>query len=910
MARLELDTDYEKRSYSYIFLLAVACLLAGAVWAIYDDNFLRRPWKDYQWNFARLMQQQLRDGIAAENKKLDADPAYQQLEKDRAAAQQKLATGETAKRIAGLQAELKSVGDKHYDFDINLRIQKSRLEQAWYEYESALHEGGHVEPLKKHIEELETVKVEYQKGFEDTKARIAQIEAEIRETQSEVTSVTQKMDAMAAERVRLEQRLSDSLLTGPLSVFGLSKIPNIKQVVLKDFDRNNYDQPTARVERCESCHIGIDRPGFEDQPNPFKTHPRRAEILGKHPTDQFGCTPCHGGQGAAVNSIAKGHGEVVHWDDPLLRGEKLQSSCISCHSNVKFLPGAEQIALGETLFEELGCIGCHLVQGYEDLPKVAPNLRRIGAKAEPAWLVRWVTNPHEFRPKTRMPNFLFDAEQGTKIAAYLLSSTKSDSEDWLKERPLPAGVNPADKELVARGQELVNSVGCRGCHGFAPGESPALLGKSKDIAPNLSNVAEKTDARWIYYWIKNPRMYSPEARMPSLRLSDEEAVAITSYLLTLGTPKPDTALAAKLADPEEIKAGEKLVRKYGCAGCHNVTGMEKESRIGVELTSFGSKLLTELFFGDTKDIPHNWEDWTFNKLKTPRIYATERIEQVMPKFGLQDDDIVAIRHFLRSRKSAKPDRNYRADTSERAAREIAGGRVVARYNCQGCHVIEGKGGAIRAFYQEKPQMAPPILNGEGGKVQSTWFFHFLKQPVPLRPWLKVRMPTFGLDDTEAKKVVEYFGALSELDNPYVHIDDAKIPSENLLAAQTLVSKDYFSCFSCHQRGDKSPEGKPEEWAPDLGMAHERLNPNWIVRWLRNPQKVMPGTKMPSFYEEGEKGEPTGGPDDIFEGDGLKQIQALRDYLMVLSKVDHILAQRGVKKDEPVAAAGDGANSAM
>ena len=58
--------------------------------------------------------------------------------------------------------------------------------------------------------------------------------------------------------------------------------------------------PIARVDRCMSCHAGINKAGFEDQPNPWKTHPRRELYLGKHPPEKFGCTPCHGGQGPAV----------------------------------------------------------------------------------------------------------------------------------------------------------------------------------------------------------------------------------------------------------------------------------------------------------------------------------------------------------------------------------------------------------------------------------------------------------------------------------------------------------------------------------------------------------------------------------------------------------------------------------
>jgi mono/diheme cytochrome c family protein len=172
-------------------------------------------------------------------------------------------------------------------------------------------------------------------------------------------------------------------------------------------------------------------------------------------------------------------------------------------------------------------------------------------------------------------------------------------------------------------------------------------------------------------------------------------------------------------------------------------------------------------------------------------------------------------------------------------------------------------------------MAPPILNGEGKKVQSKWLFAFLKNPVPIRPWLSIRMPTFGLRDDEAQDIVAYFQALDDVKNPLQYFDEAKVAPEKIEAGKVLMSTDYFACFSCHQQGDQKPEGPPEGWAPDLGMAHERLNPEWILEWIHDPQKVMPGTKMPSFYP--------GGPDDVFGGDEAKQIEALRDYIFLLGR---------------------------
>jgi mono/diheme cytochrome c family protein len=137
------------------------------------------------------------------------------------------------------------------------------------------------------------------------------------------------------------------------------------------------------------------------------------------------------------------------------------------------------------------------------------------------------------------------------------------------------------------------------------------------------------------------------------------------------------------------------------------------------------------------------------------------------------------------------------------------------------------------------------------------------------------MPTFGFSDEHTNQLVSYFNGLSKVDIPYAYIDDKKIPPEHLAAAGALVSKEYFNCFSCHQQGDKKPEGPVEGWAPDLTLARQRLNPTWIIKWLQDPQKIQPGAKMPSFFP--------GGPDNILGGKDDRQIEALRDYLMSIGR---------------------------
>ena len=136
--------------------------------------------------------------------------------------------------------------------------------------------------------------------------------------------------------------------------------------------------------------------------------------------------------------------------------------------------------------------------------------------------------------------------------------------------------------------------------------------------------------------------------------------------------------------------------------------MEKESRIGVELTTFGSKPVEELFFGNRTDIKQTWEDWTFNKLKTPRIFATERVEQLMPQFDLADEDIKNLRILLAGFREHKVAQRYQANQGTRVVQVVEGRRLMHQYNCIGCHEIEGRGGFIRKYYQENPTLAPPF----------------------------------------------------------------------------------------------------------------------------------------------------------------------------------------------------------
>ena len=873
MARREVDD--EKKSYSGVFLFAVGLLLIASIWSVWDDAVSRRPWKKYQAEFSMLAYNQTMAELQAEDERLAADPAYQEALAALAAAQIDIAGGEGGQRLASLQAAFAAADIRTNDAENALRVVRSEIEAAWYEYDHAIQLEHSTKDEKAHLDALEAEAVALEKVFLTEQSERDRIENEINEINARVLEAREMLRGMNEQKDFLAQRI-DNYVMRPVKGLIIPNIPAITQAVVPEFDRSNFDTSLSRVDRCQSCHVGIDKRGFEDQPNPHKTHPQFDLLMGSHPPELFGCTSCHNGQGVATSSVDIAHGYVQFWEHPLLLGPKIEANCLNCHADMQTVATrhsiGQSIARGEKLFMQLGCTGCHVVEGYGEAKKIGPYLRRVAVKSDPAWMVEWITNPHEFRPHTRMPHFFFNEGQGRAVTAYLLQASREEGQAWLESHAEPEGIDPNNAELVQKGERLVNSLGCRACHGFNAEQAGTMVGQNKNHAPNLARVAEKTNPRWLYHWIKNPRDYSPNTAMPDLRLSDEEAQAIVSYLLTLKTEMERPDIRAELDDPDLVLEGAGLVRKYGCHGCHDIPGMEKESRIGVELTSFGEKSLAELFFGNRTEVPHTWNDWTYEKVNAPRGYATERIEQIMPWFNLSDADILSVRVFLKSRTGHHVPHAYTAH-SDWTEDLVKGQRLVQYYNCTGCHVIEGGGGDIRSLYLDNPSFAPPILNGEGKKVQPEWFYGFLKQPIPIRPWLELRMPTFHFANDEASSIVDYFKALSKLEIPYNYFGRSATSPEMVHAGDMLMSNDYFSCFSCHQQGDQKPEGPPDGWAPDLGMAKERLNPDWIVEWIKDPQALMPGTNMPTFYP--------GGPDDIFDGDEDKQILAMRDYIMLL-----------------------------
>ncbi|MFQ5899005.1 MAG: c-type cytochrome [Candidatus Methylomirabilia bacterium] len=238
----------------------------------------------------------------------------------------------------------------------------------------------------------------------------------------------------------------------------------------------------------------------------------------------------------------------------------------------------------------------------------------------------------------------------------------------------------------------------------------------------------------------------------------------------------------------------------------------------------------------------------------------------------------------------------RGDSPEQQGRQL-----VVRFHCNACHLVSEE---IKHEHHGGHEQIAPNLSFEGDKVRPEWLFDFLKGPHRVRPWLGARMPNFRLTDREALALTEHF--ITDLRDRTL----APLPGrfryrtqnlqETLKAGARLVSEDYLDCFTCHQLGDRKPQGDPDEWGPDLALASGRLRPEWIVRWLMDPQQLQPGTKMPTYFSD-----ESSGPEDVLGGDEGRQIIALRDYLLNLGPDTISSRYAEAKKRYPDITTGEG-----
>ncbi len=563
----------------------------------------------------------------------------------------------------------------------------------------------------------------------------------------------------------------------------------------------------------------------------------------------------------------------------------------------KALAWDTELEHGRFLFEELACIKCHRATSTDKMAKglaerTGPNLTEIAKRAYPGWIDSWLADPVKHRPNTTMPKLFADDDRGKAeryaITKYLVSLTGTT----LTPNRVP--VNPPNdvKQSFERGRVLYTVTGCAACHDIPkpkpkgeeddreplkPEDSIIGLGTAAGAAAkySLGSLGSKTRPEALAAYLQNPGKTNPAGRMPHMNLSQQEATDVARYLCqkTDEVTEPGMPAAPKMkpvdlgslvysdffgakarqevaaleqltAEKQWVELGRTLTDVKGCLHCHDIEANGKKRMPGPEFTGLADlqKAGAKGCIGEKPDVAK------------------------VPVFKLDAKEMAAIAAFLKTGLSGagSPAPSYAARVALR------------RFNCLNCHSRDGEGGISTEHANEMRLLSkaenaddvrPPLLTGIGHKTRTPWLKSVLTGGGRARPWMQLRMPQYG--EANVGFLPEELAAL-EGNTADDSILKLPLSNQQIALGKQIVGKSGLGCISCHDIGGVANTGTR---GPDLATINQRVRYEWYERWMHQPLRMAPGTRMPQAFVDGKSTLST-----VLNGDPKGQAEAMWAYL--------------------------------
>jgi len=250
------------------------------------------------------------------------------------------------------------------------------------------------------------------------------------------------------------------------------------------------------------------------------------------------CNRCHDGSGIAAAPTEK--------------------HCVSCHLDI----AEDRFKASPAVLAEWKPHVTHL--------RYAPSLSAVGSFVKPAWVTRYLLEPRDLRPylHANMPRLQLDQSDAEAIAAFFAS----------RESAAPAKSSLAGD--LERGRGLFTTKTCATCHQYsgAGTPSPSAVSASaatqdRTLAPDLRFARERLVFDRLAPYIADPKSVKPDAAMPKLAMSEQEAADLAKFVFEapLSAPPepikpPRLPLLARPVGYDEV--AEKILHKI-CWHCHS-----------------------------------------------------------------------------------------------------------------------------------------------------------------------------------------------------------------------------------------------------------------------------------------------------------------------------------------------------
>lgn len=540
---------------------------------------------------------------------------------------------------------------------------------------------------------------------------------------------------------------------------------------------------------------------------------------------------------------------------------------------------------GDQLYHTIGCVACHETRGGAEAAEAAGvRLGELGRKFTIASLAEFLKDPWRSRPSHRMPGFNLSNDEARDLAAFLVGDVDvrprkpnlrfaayegawNSVPNFDELKPYKQG-EAAGLDLNVAGRE--NNFGVR-FEGFLnlnrAGHYTFHLG-SDDGSVLLVDGRKLTDSDGIHPhqvqsggadlfkgvheirvdYMQGGGEWTLELDIEGPGMPRQSADTLLSLLKTPPPVAPPAESAKSddfVFDAALVDEGRRLFDSLGCAACHGKPSAAPSS------PAYAAKSL-----GDC-DVTRG----CLQAANTAPPAASPRV----PDFALTIIERDALAAAIQAPPPASP-----LTVQEQIV------NTLTAFNCYACHVRDRRGGPTAdrnaLFSTAIPEMGdegrvPPPLDGVGDKLQEGWLKHVLQDGAKDRPYMRTRMPKFA-----AAEVVALSEALKMADerteSPAPEL--AEPTSRVKATGRFLVGDKALACIKCHTFGQHRATGIQ---AINLQSMTARIRDNWFRRYLPEPSKYRPGTRMPTGFAGGHST-----VKDIYEGDPARQIAAIWTYL--------------------------------
>lgn len=509
------------------------------------------------------------------------------------------------------------------------------------------------------------------------------------------------------------------------------------------------------------------------------------------------------------------------------------------------------VGRGQKLFHSIGCVACHApIKDGVEAPANSVPLGAIADKYSLTSLTTFLKNPLAVRPSGRMPNFKLDDKQSRDIASF-----------FFRDKKIAANVNFAYYEggwqnlpdfstlkPKTEGQASGFDVGVREKNdGFGirftgfihlpkDGEYRFFLGSDDgsrlsidgnqiilndgvhphSVKDGVAQLKSGVHAVVVdYFEGGGEESLSVEIQGPGL--SRQPLASITT--ITKEIPKKEVEGEIFTFDETQAKQGQELFASVGCASCHQLKlGNQKVA------STTNARKLSDL-----------------SSVDAGCLSATP--VKGVPYYRLSDAQRT---HIAAALKSISKKTN---DTPQKSIH-----RTLAQFNCFACHSRNKVGGVDEArnefFTSTMVEMGdegriPPALDGVADKLTEKWLKNILDNGAKDRPYMLTMMPQFG-----GENIGHLQAALQEVDQRTdSQTPDYQLPDSKMKAiGRRLAGEKGLGCIKCHTFDKFKATGIQ---SIDLTIMSERLRKDWFHRYMANPQRYRPGTRMPAPWPFGQ-----------------------------------------------------------